>query len=359
MARNPAFDTVFNCLNYDKYGVIGVGILKIYPEITGEFKSITATDCTLDLGGILIEGSIITSTPQSGDALDFSSHIGITGDYIPGTGIFAKIKWSNIGEFNFDIDRKNVAGDMPLGWRGEVYNILKLGSDLMIYGSGGISKITPKENVFSKKTISLLGVVSEWSVVGNDFEHFFIDGKSRLCRVSDRVEILGYEEFLEPMDSPVMVLDEVNRLVFICDGTYGYVYGIDTKSLGSGPVNITGVGYSNFETYVASSNVISMPAFQIVTNVLDCMTRKNKTIHMIEVGTSLGHDLEASIQFNTGINDSFVDIGWHKITPEGTLNLRCFGKEFKIGIRSQANDQFKINWIKITGIIHDFNPLDN
>ena len=197
--------------------------------------------------------------PQSGDVLDFGSGISISGLFIIGPTLVAKVKWSNIGEFNFDIDRKNLAGEMPLGWRGKVWQILQLGSKIIVYGSGGISQLTPHENAYGKETLSSIGITSEWSVVGTEEGHFFIDQKGRLGRIGDKFEFLGYEEFLKPMTDPIMLYDNLNRLLYICDGVLGYIYNAQYHSMGSGPVDLTGIGYSkNEEFIVSSSSIIGM-----------------------------------------------------------------------------------------------------
>ena len=37
------------------------------------------------------------------------------------------VKWSKIGKLDFTIDNSNLAGERPLGWRGCVYHLAKLG----------------------------------------------------------------------------------------------------------------------------------------------------------------------------------------------------------------------------------------
>lgn len=357
MARNPLYDIVFNCWDYDRYGNPGKGVIFIQPTISGIWMSISSVESTIDLGTAQINGTLIISYPQSGDAI--TVNIGVSGDYVSRAPIDARIQWSKIGEFDFTIDRSNLAGEMPLDWRGTVWQILKLQNLVVVYGSGGVTKLVPSDNVFGKQTLRSIGIKGRFSAVDIEDAHLFIDSKGCLCKVTNDVEEIGYEEFFNGMNNPVMLYDKLHRLVYICNGTYGYVYSIDDNSLGVGPVNITGLGYSNQELFVVSDGPITMPTFQITSDIIDLFNRRNKTINEIEVGTNLTGTLEASVDFSLGINSSFVSTGWHKVTPEGIAFINCFGKEFKVHLRCTTAAAFEIDYLKIRGVIHEYNPLDS
>jgi hypothetical protein len=358
MARNPLYDIVFNCWDYDRYGNPGRGVIFIQPTITGTWTSISNIDSSIDLGGVEIDGTLIISYPQSGTAITFG--LTIRGNYVSRPPISARIQWSRIGEFNFEIDRKNTAGEMPLEWRGTVWQILKLGSKILVYGSGGVTRLTPADNVFGQETLVSIGIKSERAVVDVEDAHLFVDKKGCLCQTTGNgIEEIGYEEFLYPMTSPVLTFDTLNKLVYICNGTYGYIYSIEDKSLCVGPVNITGLGYSNGELFVIADGAITMPTFQITTDIIDLFNRRNKTINEIEVGTNLTGTLEASVDYSLGINSTFVSTGWHRVTPEGIAFINCFGKEFKVHLRCTTAASFEIDYLKIRGVIHEYSPLDS
>jgi hypothetical protein len=350
----------FNCASYDRFGNYGGGFLRCKTSLSAVFTGISNSVSTLTLGGISIDGGLIISYPQSGDALDISGDIRISGDYITDAIINAKIQWSDIGSFSFDIDKKNIAGEAPLNWKGYVWKIIPLGSDIMVYGSGGITKLTPKGNVFGMQDLSKVGIANAWSISGTDKLHMFVDKRNRLCKVVDKIYILGYEEYLEEMTNPILLYDELNQLVFICDGTYGYIYSIEDESLGTGPINLTGIGYSEGVLYVVASGTVAMPKFEILTDIIDLGTRKHKTIQQIEVGTNLSRRVfNASVEYNSSLTGQFRSVGWHSVTPEGVATIHCFGKEFKIGIKCLGLDEFEIDYVKIRGFIHDYDILDS
>lgn len=355
MARNPALDITYNCLGYDRFGNYGQGILSFSPIISGLLTGISI-NCTPLTFNILISASFISSIPQSGDTLDFSSGVNISGNLIIGPGILAKIKWSSIGEFDFTIDKKNLAGEMPLDWRGTVWQILQLGSKIIVYGSGGISLLTPHNESFGRALLSSVGIASEWSVVDTEYGHFFISKNGKLGIIKEDVEYLGYEEFFSPMINPVLLYDNFSKLIYICDGISGYIYNPQLHSLGTGPSLLTGIGYSRSEEYILGS--FTAPNAMFITDVFDFGTRNRKTLKEIEVGTNLVGNLEISIFYRLSINSDFSSTEWYKLTPEGRITIPCFGEEFKIGIRCLTLSQFKIDYLKFIGVIHRYNPLE-
>jgi len=148
-------------------------------------------------------------------------------------------------------------------------------------------------------------------------------------------------------------LDEINALIYICDGVLGFVYSIKDGSLGQGPVNLTGVEYNNSIQYIIGSSLIITPTVEICTDIFDFTTRKNKTLTGIEFGLNSEVFLNASIDFRTAPNNSFVNTGWVPVTPQGIAFINCFGQEFRIRLKAMAYEEvFKIDYIKILGVIH-------
>ncbi len=357
MARNPLLDITFNCLGYDRFGVPRQGVLVFSPTISGILKTISISNSTLSFN-VSISATFTVSVPQSGDALDFGSGISISGIFIVTPSKFARVKWSGIGEFNFDIDRKNLAGNMPLGWLGEVWQILKLGPNVIVYGSGGITKLIPKGSAYGNLLLSSIGIISEGSAVATEEGHFYINQKGQLCKIFNDLEILGYEEFLSLMSSPIMLYDNLDKLLYICDGTLGYVYSTQYNSLGQGPIMLTGISYSNIGKIIVGSETIIMPGIEFTTDILDFGSRAKKTIKRVEIGTNLTSGLEIKIYTRINIDSDFISTDWISVTPSGVAYIPCYGEEFKIGIKSLEYVPFGIDYLRIIGIIHGFNQLD-
>lgn len=260
------------------------------------------------------------------------------------------VKWSDIGSLNFTISKSNVAGERPLDWKGFVYHLKKLKSKVVAYGQGGVSFLIPVDNVYSLQTIYRVGVKNKGAVAGNEDIHFFVDSLNQLWKLDQDLERLDYSEYISNMtDSIILSYDIENRLLYICDGIVGYVYGVDTKSLGLGPANITGIG----SLYIVSSDNIEIPLFEICTDIYDFGTRKSKTIQSVEVGSNLTNHLYVSVDYRTNHQSDFKQISWFLVNPDGKAYPKCYGVEFRFRIKSLIYEQFKLDYIRVKGYIND------
>ena len=261
------------------------------------------------------------------------------------------VRWSNIGSLDFTVGLDNVAGERPMDWSGLVYKIMKLGSKVIVYGEGGVSVLSPHDVSYGLTTVLSHGLRGRRAVAGNDFVHFFMDTLGCLYYFGESLEKLGYEEYLSRMTDPILSYDHVTKLLYLCDGTHGFVYSHNEKSLGEGPVNITGICYKGSEYYIASPGEIETPTFEIWTDIIDFGTRNAKTIHSIEVGTDLESELLVAAEFRMDKGGIFIRLPWVRTNPAGIASMICHGREFRIGVKAECYEYFEIDYIDIEGKI--------
>ena len=276
------------------------------------------------------------------------------------------VKWSNIGSLDFTVGKDNIAGERPLDWKGWVYAIKKLGNKIIVYGENGVSMLAPNENVFGLVPIYGVGLKGKHAVAGDEKIQFFIDNYGRLFSIGEIAmksslfessitpERLDYSEFFNTMINPILSWDKLNNLLYICDGISGYVYSSEDKSLGEGPINITGIDTQDNTLYVVASSTIDNPVFEICTDIYDMGSRKNKTISTIELGTDATDDLFVSIDYRKDKAAEFKTLGWHKVNPNGIANIPCFGVEFRIRVKKTNYEYFELDYIRVNGIVHNY-----
>ena len=354
--RNPDLDLYFDCLGNDTAGNPDVGVLSVLTEISGDWLNRTVIsdpiEITTEISGTWISGIVINADP-------FEVTTSIQSDGITLTSVgMGWIQWSNIGNLDFTIWKDNIAGKRPLDWRGTVYKVAKLGKKVVVYGSGGVTLLHPSGPLFGIETILRYGIDGKNAFCGNESGHYFIDVFGCLWSLAEKLECLDYSEYLSLMTNPVMSYDESAELIYICDGTIGYVYSTSVGSLASGPVNVSGITYQLGTLYTVAPAAISIPNFNFCSDIQDMGTRKNKTIYSLEVGTDLTTYLEASIDFRIINNAAFTNIGWFPVTREGIAYTPCFGQDFKFRLRSNTYQYFEIDYIKVNGIIHNFSNTD-
>lgn len=266
------------------------------------------------------------------------------------------VKWSQIGVLDFTITKNNLAGQRPLDWNGAVWCIKWLGSKLIVYGENGISLLTPVNEAFGLHTISQQGIKGKLAVatVGTVNYHLTTDGHL-VALASDSQPIdLDYSEYLSTLSASVsMNFDPYDQLLYICDGSVGFIYDPVAKSLGAGPVNITGMAYRDGSRYIAAQAAISTPAFEIVTDIYDLGSRHGKTITSIEAGVDTSVVLDVRIEYRQSKSSAFVATNWYALDGRGVKYLPCYGYEFKFHFRAASAGFFRLDYLRINGVTHD------
>ena len=353
--RHPELDITFYCNADDRFGNPDAGIIVVTLEPLGEYfnKTIWSNPITVTItplgffpGGVLVTANPIVVT------VGFSFGFG---PYHILTELFKKnwVKWSNIGSLDFTIGKDNIAGERPLDWKGWVYEIKKLGNKVIAYGENGVSALTPSNNAYGLDTIYRIGLKGKQAVAGDEVRHFFIDKEGKLWSLSESLEMLDYSEYLANLNSPVLSWDAKNKLLYICDGVLGFIYSLESKSLGKGPVNITGISYQGGTLYVVAPTTIATPTFEIWTDIYDMGTRKGKSITSLEFGIDLAVVLKASIKYRSNKAVVFSRTDWYTVDSRGLVFIQCYGQEFCFGAKADTYEWFKPDYVKVNGKVYD------
>lgn len=348
--RDEALDQTFDCLSLDASGN-PIGVIVISTTVLGQLfnVSIVADPFLISLTplGNLVIGIIRPASPIG---------IGVSFKEADITVEFPRqnwVRWSNIGALDFTIGKDNVAGERPLDWKGWVYEILKLGNKVVAYGENGVSALTPAGNTYGLEIIYRGGIKSKQAVINTGDAHYFIDQKSQLWKLKDSLERLDYSEYLIGLTNPVMSYDVLNALIYICDGTTGYVFNPRTNSFARGPVNVTGIGSQGGTLYVVSPATIVVPPFQITTDIYDMGTRKGKTIRSVEVGTALARPLQVQIDYRYSKAQDFNSTNWYATDGRGMAFISIYGHEFKFKVKIDTYERFRLDYLKLNGVVHD------
>ena len=339
MARIPANDITFYC--YDNEWL--VSDLQLYGNLT----VISLADNFLEFN-LTLDCNYVTANVFNGTFED--SRLKLESDFSVKYSTSNWVKWSKIGDFDFTQDRSNIAGEMPLDWPGDIWHIGKLHKDIIVYGSGGITVLTPVDNVFSKNTVLALGIKSKGAVLTTLHFHIFITSDGTLWRFGETLEQLGYDEFLSVVSNPIISYDSINDLIYICNGTLGYVYNYANRSLGKCSPNISGIVYYKGTSYILGSGTIVNPTTSIKLNSTDLNTTYFKYITSIEVGgTYTGASL--TLLYRNISSGNFSSTASKSILPDMKLCPNIGIKEFNCSITGVLDS---ISYIKISGFISDF-----
>jgi len=279
-----------------------------------------------------------------------------TGDvYVQGRRS-AWVKWSDIGTLDFTIDASNVAGERPLGLNGAIYRLLPLGGQIAAYCQNGVAILSPAGAGFSSTIIYRSGVKSKLTVATGGGIHFFIDDQDKLVRLrgDSLPEVLGFSEYLSTLTTPVLFCDPRSDLLHISGANAGYIYNYSTRSFTGGLAGITGFGFNSGSGYIASTGAVTVPAFEIVTDVFDFGDRRHKTVFELETGSDTDISLEAQIYYRRRPGDSFRQTEWKKFNHYGRAVLVAMGIEFKVAVRSVTSSSFELDYLTVFGRRHKY-----
>lgn len=361
--RNPELD-IFLDASYSYDADDGITEVSPYiPEITitayGTWLNVHVEDNVIPLTITVLGTAIFDNFNVSSDPIEIAISVEDV-DIAIERKRTNWLKWSNIGSLDFTIWKDNVAGERPVDWAGWIYGIKKLSNKVIVYGQNGVTFLTPVNNLWGMSTVSRIGLKGRSAFCGNEFIHFYVDIDGRLCQIDEKIDILGYEEYLSTLASNlVMSYDEMNQLIYICDGILGYVYSIRNKSLGQGPANITGIGYQSGVSYVGASSAISIEPFELCTDIYDLGNRKNKTIMSMEIGIDLTQTLYSAIDYRISKAAAFATTPWAIVNPNGVTPIPCFGVEFRFRLKTLVYEAFEIDYIRVNGIVHNYSYLDS
>lgn len=343
--KNPDLDKVFNC-----YGNNYAGVLII--EITIEGHSLSASYGLEDLElsiPITITGEVPSSALYTLDDLELTIETSITG-----WGVANELKknwvgWSKIGEADFELDLVNDAGFKAMSWPGYVYKVLKLDKSVAIYGSGGVTLAYPVDSpmpTFGFRELLGTGVKNKTAIIGDEFNHFFIDVLGCLYKLTAKGLLdLGYEEFLLPLINPTLSWDDSEHRLYISSATIGYIYSEDT--LVGGYANLTGLYRIKDNLTAAAPDTVIADPVHVCTDVIDFKRRGLKSIESMQFDVISEVPLVAAIDYRYEKSEDFKTTQWSPLNNEGVAHIRAAGVEFRIRLKGLDHGTFDWSYISV------------
>lgn len=348
-ARDTLLDTYFDCLGYDAYGNPDQGVGKAWAIASHDTQGIDFNANAIAYAnayGEALVGNVIVAAI----AIAYASAFGDV-YLIPKKDSW--VKWSRIGYLDFTIDKSNEAGERPVDWKGFVWQVKKLGNKVIAYGQNGVTALIPSGLNVGMETIYRIGLKGKNAVAGTDNMHFFVDNLGQLWKLSDSLQMLDYSEYLTSATTNISLFyDKANDMLYLCDGIVGYIYNDKSQSLGSGPINVSGIDTQTGLVYITAPAAIVTPTFEICTDIYDFGTRKGKSIISLECGVDMVNILQASIDYRNSKALSFSTTSWYNVDSKGMCYISQYGKEFRFKFKSTVWEYFELDYINVNMVIH-------
>lgn len=309
-----------------------------------------ANSCCNHNGRLVLGGLYSTGAPWSGLTAcsvawgDIGSNImlpGIVSGTSDLTAGYAKLPWDENGN-------------------GQVYKVLGLGDQIIVYGDKGIAALkqvmvnsssTQQKPAMATKPLGKVGIVSNYAIAGNDSVHGFVDSNYEWnIMTAEGIKNLGYYNFLSALTGEIIVTyEESNGRFYISDGLKSYVYnGIGMYSTHQ---CVSSIGrYKNVLTGFIKENADTK--VRIETSSFDAGIQDMKTIESIETGLVYLTDADELMQGKTNprydYKGEFVDLGYTTLNDRGIFTKKVTGREFKLYLQGDYKEGATFSLSNIT-----------
>lgn len=264
------------------------------------------------------------------------------------------VLWGAIGWANMDLNDTRVAGYMPMPWAGAVYNLMRLGEHVAVYGRDGVALLAPTDTAppgFGlREVVSTQGLISEQAVAGNLWQQVFVRSDGMLCMLEAErnkpvvytYTELGYREFLAGLTNVKISYDDSLSEWYISSDTTCFIFtkgglsSIDTKMT-------TCQAYRGLLYGVAST--LGTGAY-VKTCEFDMGARADKAIEYVEVASD--GSWTVAVDWRRSTSDNFSTSPTFPIGPMGAGRAKVSGMDFKVKLVSTSTspqlDYMTIRW---------------
>lgn len=276
------------------------------------------------------------------------------------------VAWSKIGQVSFTLDRTNDAGQMPMPWQGEVYQVKPIYHHntqyVVVYGKGGIELlhgVNEPMATFARRHVSLSGLLSRYLVTGAKNVHYYVDNRGDLNELQvgaygvPEIKNLGYREYLLQLGSnAIMLYDVVPRRVYFADGVKGFMYCAEF-GLGDGPANLTACTKMGASVVYAAPLTLTNPSMQLCTDVIDFGTRNLKTLIKVSLATYNQVKMQFQVDYRQDVQQPWRSTSWQDLNVRGEGSCFVAAQDFRVRCKGLTQQYFQIEDLQMLVNIND------
>lgn len=277
------------------------------------------------------------------------------------------IVWSKIGEVDFTPDLKNEAGYRRDPFGGEVYHVRRLGDNVVVYSSKGITLMNPVTSpaaTFGFKEMREVGLKNRGAMNGDFNQHLFVDLEDTIWRLdSNGLKELGYSEYMKELDAGDVIVNfnQYKGDFYISDGVKSFL--LSPNGLTEYPYQVSTVWYDDEDGHglCGLPETIDPPTHEplIVSHIIDMGYGGQKTIFLIELGASVMSGAKVAIDWRMSPLSDFQRTTFVPVNNEGIASLIVAGTEFRICVRSDSfiRDLSSLDYINVRWKMTDLRGL--
>ena len=268
------------------------------------------------------------------------------------------IIWSDIGNYDFTLNRGNKAGYRRDHFGGKVYRVKTLGNSVIVYSSAGLTQMLPVVEpapAFGFSPISDIGLLCPSALAGSDNVHVFVDKNRNLCRLTGKdLEVLGYKHYMEELSSKIVVsYDKLTKDFYIGDGQNTYL--LSLYGLTRVKQNISTIWHGE-ETFAAVGSHNDYPYF-ILFDEFDFGFRASKTLFSLELSAKNFSSARAAIQWRNG-DEAFKATALKPFNRALWVSHIVSGTDFRIYVEfDEVSSETIVDYVKVRYKMTDLRNL--
>ena len=277
------------------------------------------------------------------------------------------IVWSDIGSVDFTPTRRNEAGYRRDPYGGEIYHVRRLGDDVIVYSSTGITRMFPSQAhaaTFGFSEIHNVGLKNRGAMNGDINQHLFVDLEDSVFKLNkEGLKELGYIGYVEELNAEdnIITFNPYKGDFYISDGVKSLL--LSPNGMTNYPYEVSAVWYDDEDGhglcgFPETPNPMTHEPI-VVSHVIDMGYRGQKTIFSIELGASAMIDAEIAIDWRMSSIASFQRTAFAPVNNEGVATLIAAGTEFRICVKSKyfVRDTSELDYITLRWKMTDLRAL--
>lgn len=272
--------------------------------------------------------------------------------------------WSKIGNLDFTPGQDNVSGYRRCPYGGEVYNVRRLGNNIVGYSSKGITLLTPVSEpavTFGFTELDDVGLINKGAIDGSLQRHIYV-GSDYILReitvgastfVQGGIKELGYYSFMNELEGEDIIVkyDRTKKDFYIGNSTKTFL--LSPYGLTEIPQHPSALWTMDHE-YAHEDEISMLPntvdadyAPSVLTTIFDMGYRGQKTIQSIETDAIAVFEPKALV----GWMNTLEVMGYTPAVPlnnEGIAAITASGSEFAVQILFKyVAENSPIKYIKV------------
>jgi len=301
-------------------------------------------------GQLIVGNATLPKGPEKVGSAVVDNRVSVGGENI--------VAWTKIGSYEWEYTLGNEVGWAPMPWPGQVLGMLPMEKTVIVYGDGGIARLAPSVEpvtTFGVSEFGQVGVLNRNCFAGDDQTQVFIGVNRELYEITPERALssegrlpkrLGYKEWIEQLEDPIISFDPVHRHWWIGDKSKCFIY----SGTGLGEASITPSSLGMWGTQLAGYYFSHGTDEALVETGNLCLNSRGiKTLMCVEADLqAVGQQVYGSALYGYSTKETLQEGQEKRLDPRGAFFPVAAGTELRVRLRAPDFHNFFLSklWLR-------------